>query len=65
MLCSLATKMDQKQLDEIGGLEKELGVPVLAFACHAAEPAEISGDQVAKLKELEGKLGVSLVAVKG
>ena len=64
MLCSLATKLEQKQLDEIGALEKELGVPVLAFSCHAAEPAAIGGDQVAKIKELEDRLGVSLVAVK-
>ena len=42
-----------------------MGVPVLAFACHAAEPAAIDGGQVAKIKELEDTLGVSLVAVKG
>jgi 50S ribosomal subunit-associated GTPase HflX len=65
MLCSLATKLDQKQLDEIGTLEKDLGVPVLAFACHQAEPAAIGDDKVAKIKELESKLGVSLVAVSG
>jgi hypothetical protein len=65
MLCSLATKLDRKQLEEIGTLEKELGTPVLAFACHPAEPAVIAGDKIAKLEELERKLGVSLVAVKG
>ncbi len=64
MLCSLATKLDQQQLEKIGALEKDLGVPVLAFACHAAEPAAIDGGQVAKIKELEDTLGVSLVAVK-
>ena len=37
---------------------------MLAFACHAAEPAAIDGGQVAKIKELEDTLGVSLVAVK-
>ena len=63
MLCSLATKLNEKQLGEIGALEKELGVPVLAFSCHAAEPAAIAADQVAKLKQLEDRLGVSLVAV--
>ena len=65
MLCSLATKLDQKQLDEIGALEKDLGVPLLAFACHPAEPAAIGDDQVARIKDVEAALGVSLVAVKG
>ncbi len=63
MLCSLVTKLDQRQLDEIGTLEKDLGVPVLAFACHQAEPAAIDDEQVARIKELESRLGVSLVAV--
>ena len=35
MLCSLATKLDAGQLDEIGALEKDLGVPILAFACRS------------------------------
>ena len=64
MLCSLATKLDQKQLDEIGALERDLGVPVLAFACHSVESAAIDGGQIDKIKQLESTLGVSLVAVK-
>ena len=59
-LCSLATRLDQGQLDEIGALEKELGVPVLAFACHQMDPAAIDGDQVAKIAALENKLIVAL-----
>jgi hypothetical protein len=65
MLCSLATTLDQKQLDEIGALEKDLGVPLLAFACHAAEPAAIGDEQVARIKDVESALGISLVAVRG
>jgi hypothetical protein len=65
MLCSLATKLDQAQLDQIGALEKDLGVPLLAFACHATEPAAIDDEQVARIKDVESTLGVSLVAVKG
>lgn len=65
MLCSLATKLDQGQLDDIGTLEAELGVPVLAFACHQMDPAEIDEAQVARIAELESRLGVSLVAVRG
>ena len=63
MLCSLATKLDPGQLEEIGALEKDLGVPILAFACHQMDPAAIDGDQVARIEALETKLGVALVAV--
>ncbi len=65
MLCSLATKLDHDQLTEIEALEKELGVPILAFACHQVDPAAIDGDQVGKLAKLENELGVALVAVNG
>jgi hypothetical protein len=64
MLCSLATKLDQGQLAEISSLEKQLGVPILAFACHQMDAAPIDTAQIDRLKELEGKLGVALVAVK-
>jgi hypothetical protein len=64
MLCSLATKLDQGQLAEISSLENEIGVPILAFACHPMDPASIDTAQVDRLKELEDKLGVALVAVK-
>jgi hypothetical protein len=64
MLCSLATKLDQGQLAEISSLEKELGTPILAFACHPMDAASIDTAKIDRLKELEGKLGVALVAVK-
>jgi hypothetical protein len=64
MLCSLATKLDQGQIAEISSLEQELGVPILAFSCHQMDAAPIDTVQVDRLKELEGKLGVALVAVK-
>jgi len=64
MLCSLATKLDQGQIAEIETLAQDLGTPILAFACHPMDPAAIDTAQVDRLKELENKLGVSLVAVK-
>jgi hypothetical protein len=64
MLCSLATKLDQGQIEEIESLAKDLGTPVLAFACHQSDAAPIDDAQIGRLKELEGKLGVALVAVK-
>jgi hypothetical protein len=64
MLCSLATKLDQGQIQEIESLEKDLGTPVLAFACHQMDAAPIDAAQVDRLKELEDRLGVALVAVR-
>ena len=64
MLCSLATKLDQGQIQEITSLEGELGVPILAFACHQMDAAPIDAAQIDRLKRLEDKLGVALVAVK-
>jgi len=63
MLCSLSTKLGDKDLAEIGTLEKELGVTMLAFNCHPVDPAEIDDRQLTSIKELEERLGVSLVAV--
>ena len=63
MLCSLTTKLGDDQLAQIGALEKELGVTLLAFSCHAVDPAAIDDGQLGRLRELEDKLGVSLVAV--
>ena len=66
MLCSLSTKLGSADLEAISALEKELGTPLLAFSCRSElKPAEVSGDQLAKIKALEGKLGLSLVAVSG
>ena len=41
-----------------------MGTPILAFACHQMDAAPIDAAQVDRLKELEDKLGVALVAVK-
>jgi len=63
MLCSLSTKLGDEELAEIGAIEKELGVTMLAFNCHPADPAPIDDRQLTVIKELEERLGVSLVAV--
>ena len=64
MLCSLATKLDQSQIQEIETLARDVGTPILAFACHQADAAPIDAAQVDRIKALEDKLGVALVAVK-
>ena len=64
MLCSLATKLDQDQIQEIETLAQDMGTPVLAFACHQMDAAPIDAAQIDRIKALEDKLGVALVAVR-
>lgn len=63
MLCSLANRLGDAELGQIRRLEQELGVTLLAYTCHEAEPAAIDDSQLDKLHEAEAKLGVTLVAV--
>jgi hypothetical protein len=64
MLCSLATKLDQDQIQEIETLAQDMGTPILAFACHQMNAAPIDAAQIDRIKALEDKLGVALVAVR-
>jgi hypothetical protein len=64
MLCSIATKLGEGDLREIASLEEELGATVLAFACHPLDAADLSAEQLERVKALEDGLGVALVAVK-
>ena len=64
MLCSISTKVDKGMLEAINALEKDLGHTVLAFSCHQAKPAELSRRELDKIKDLENRLGLSLVAVE-
>ncbi len=65
MLCSLSTKLGDQEMGEITKLEKEVGHPLLAYRCFTSEPAQLTPEQLDKIKGLESKLGVSLVAVEG
>ena len=64
MLCSLATKLGDGELGEVAALERELGVTILAFSCHDVDPTEADERQLGRIREVEERLGVSLVAVK-
>ncbi len=64
MLCSYAMKLGQGELEEIAALEKDLGTFVLAFACQPLEPATLSPDQLQRVRAIEDKLGVVLVAAR-
>jgi hypothetical protein len=63
MLCSLSTKLGQQELGQIGDLEKQLGVTLLAFTCHPLDPAKLDEGQLEKIAQLEDALGISLVAI--
>ena len=63
MLCSLATRLDQGQIQEIETLAESMGTPILAFACHQMDAAPLDSAQIDRIVELESKLGVALVAV--
>jgi hypothetical protein len=64
MLCSIATKLEESDVRAIESLEKDLGTTVLAFSCHALDAADLSPEQVERIRALEERLGVALVAVR-
>ena len=63
MLCSLATKMTADTIKVINDLEKDLGKTLLAFQCHNLKPSELSARELQKIREIESRLGISIVAV--
>lgn len=64
MLCTLAARLQEEKVAEIEALERKLGVALLAYSCHQAEPAELSDAQVGEIRELEEELAIPLVALK-
>lgn len=64
MMCSLSTNLGDNALAEITRLEEDLGQSLLAFSCHDFNPAELTQEQLSRVKVLEDRLGVSLVAVR-
>lgn len=63
MLCSMST-LDTEKLKEIQKLEKELGKPLLAFSCHDIKSALLSEQDLEKIRTLENKLSLSLIAIE-
>jgi hypothetical protein len=64
MLCGYS-KLDLKNVEEIKALEKEIGATLLSFTCRDIAPARIDDATLGKIKQLEARLGVALVAVRG
>jgi hypothetical protein len=63
MLCTMAS-LDKEKLEAVQSLEKKLGKTVLAFSCKDISATSLKEDEIAQIKEVEGKLGLALVAVK-
>jgi len=63
MMCSLSN-LTKEDLDQIRTLESDLGKPLLAFSCHDLAPALLDAGNLARIQELEKKLGLALVAVE-
>ncbi|HOD35470.1 MAG TPA: hypothetical protein PLR20_07665 [Syntrophales bacterium] len=64
MLCSYSN-LNAGNLEEIKALEKEIGATLLSFTCRDISPTKIDETTLGKIKKLESRLGVALVAVKG
>lgn len=63
MLCSYS-KTESLDLEAIQRLEKDLGKTLLALSCQDIKPADLKGEDLAKINDLEKKLGIVLVAVE-
>lgn len=63
MFCS-ASQLDDGKLDAIRELEQELGKTIVAYSCTNPEPGDLSQAELMKIKALEDKLAVTLVAFK-
>lgn len=55
MLCAIARNLEDGQVEEIRGLERDLGLTVVAFSCRSVDPAREE-----KLRKIEAELGPSL-----
>ena len=63
MLCSLAS-LDKGKMEAIQSLEKKMGKTLLAFSCKEMKIDALKDNEIAQIREAEGKLGLSLIAVK-
>jgi len=63
MLCTLESALNETQMAEIKNFESEAGINLLAFRCFNSNPAKLDEEKLAKLQQIEKKLGICLVAV--
>ncbi len=58
------SKLSKENMDAIGAAEGKLGVTLIAFSEEGTKYAALSDDAIKEVKELEKKLGLSLVALE-
>lgn len=58
------SKLEADKLEAIQNLEKDLGKTFLAFTPYDLKPADLSAEELARIKALENELSISLVAVE-
>lgn len=63
MLYSLA-KLNTPELEAIKSLEGKTGKTLLAFKSYDARIAELKPEELAQIRQVEERLGLSLVAVQ-
>ena len=56
MLCAIARNLDEERLQQIEGLEEDLGLTLVAFTCREVDPAREE-----RLKRIEAELGPVLI----
>ncbi len=59
------TTIGQDELSEVQTLEREIGKPLLALSRIQSPPAEVGDGDLEKIRDLEQRLGLVLVAVEG
>lgn len=62
MLCSLAS-LDRSKIEAVEALEKKIGKTLLAYSCKEFGIASVKDDELKEIRDLEARLGLSLVAV--
>jgi hypothetical protein len=63
MLCTFAN-LDKEKLEAVQSLEKKIGKTLIAFACKEMSATSLEDNELAQIKEVEDKLGLSIVAIK-
>ena len=62
MICGLSENLSKDDLKALTVLEHELGKTILAFSCADVKPADMTEEQISKIKDVEKKLGKYLIA---
>ena len=57
------SKLEDKEIEKIQQLEKELEIELLAFSDYDLKIADLNKKEINKIQELEKELNISLLAI--